>query len=139
MMDILFKIYFEAFYWENSLLSLGFSCAPCVAPEWVLCEVSSNTRSWEVTGRMFITLNARYLFTLMLILVWTGKILHSVSYSECSKFQPKPQFCWRFRRNWLQNLSLIVNCMLFLLCESLIVLQSCYTSIFFEGELIDYS
>jgi len=24
-MDILFKIYFEAFYWEISLLSLGFS------------------------------------------------------------------------------------------------------------------
>ena len=65
-----FKIYLEAFYWKIWLLIyMGFCCAPCVAPEGVLCEVSSTTRSREVTWRMFITLNARYLFTLMLILV----------------------------------------------------------------------
>ena len=64
-----FKIHFEAFYWKIWLLYMGFCCAQCVAPEGLLCEVSSNTRSREVTWRMFITLNARYLFTLMLILV----------------------------------------------------------------------
>ena len=53
-----FKIHFEAFYWKIWLLYMGFCCAPCVAPEGALCEVSSNTRSREVTGRMFITLNA---------------------------------------------------------------------------------
>ena len=49
MIDILFKIYFEAFYWEISLLSLGFSWSPCVGPEGVLCEVSSNR--WSYTLR----------------------------------------------------------------------------------------
>ena len=59
MIDILFKIYFKAFYWEISLLSLGFSCAMhmCVGPEGVLCEVSSNRWSREVKGQLFIDLN----------------------------------------------------------------------------------
>ena len=75
MMDILFKIYFEAFYWEISLLSLVFSCAPCVGPERVLCEVSSNRWSREVKGQLFIDLNTRYLFNLMLFLVLDGENL----------------------------------------------------------------
>ena len=75
MMDILFKIYFEAFYWEISLLSLVFSCAPCVGPERVLCEVSSNRWSREVKGQLFIDLNTRYSFNLMLFLVLDGENL----------------------------------------------------------------
>ena len=75
MIDILFKIYFEAFYWEISLLSLGFSCAPCVGPEGVLCEVSSNRCSREVKGHFFIDLNTRYSFNLMLFLVLDGENL----------------------------------------------------------------
>ena len=77
MMDILFKNYFEAFYWEISLLSLGFSCAPCVGPERVLCEVSSNRWSKEVKGQLFkfIDLNTRYSFNLMLFLVLDGENL----------------------------------------------------------------
>ena len=75
MIDILFKIYFEAFYWEILLLSLGFSCAPCMGPEGVLCEVSSNRWSREVKGQLFIDLNTRYLFNLMLFLVLDGENL----------------------------------------------------------------
>jgi hypothetical protein len=77
MMDILFKIYFEAFYWEISLLSLGFSCAPCVGPEGVLSEVSSKRWSREVKGQLFIDLNTRYSFNLMLFLVLDGENLDS--------------------------------------------------------------
>ena len=77
MMDILFKIYFEAFYWEIPLLSLGFSCAPCVGPEGVLCEVSSNRWSQQVKGQLFIDLNTRYSFNLMLFLVLDGENLDS--------------------------------------------------------------
>ena len=69
MIEILFQIYFEAFYWEISLLSLGFSCAPCVGPEGVLCEVLSNRWSREVKGQLFIDLNTRFSFNLMLFLV----------------------------------------------------------------------
>ena len=76
-MDILFKIYFEAFYWEISLLSLGFSCAPCVGPEGVLSEVSSKRWSREVKGQLFIDLNTRYSFNLMLFLVLDGENLDS--------------------------------------------------------------
>ena len=75
MMDILFKIYFEAFYWEISLLSLGFSCAPCVGPKGVLCEVSSNRWSQEMKGQLFIDSNTRYSFNLMLFLVLDGENL----------------------------------------------------------------
>ena len=75
MSDILFKIYFEAFYWEILLLSLGFSSAPCVGPERVLCEVSSNRWSREVKGQLFIDLNTRYSFNLMLFLVLDGENL----------------------------------------------------------------
>ena len=77
MMDILFKIYFEAFYWEISLLSLGFSCAQCVGPERVLCEVSSKRWSREVKRQLFIDLNTRYSFNLMLFLVLDGENLDS--------------------------------------------------------------
>jgi len=75
MIYILFKIYFEAFYWEISLLSLGFSWSPCVGPEGVLCEVSSNRWSQQVKGQLFIDLNTRYLFNLMLFLVLDGENL----------------------------------------------------------------
>ena len=75
MIDILFKIYFEAFYWEILLLSLGFSCAPCMGPERVLCEVSSNRWSWKVKGQLFIDLNTRYSFNLKLFLVLDGENL----------------------------------------------------------------
>ena len=77
MIYILFKIYFEAFYWEISLLSLVFSCAPCVGPERVLCEVSSkyiNRWSREVKGQLFIDLNTRYSFNFMLFLVLNGEL-----------------------------------------------------------------
>ena len=77
MIYILFKIYFEAFYWEISLLSLGFSWSPCVGPEGVLCEVSSNrwSQEEEVKGQLFIDLNAWYSFNLMLFLVLDGENL----------------------------------------------------------------
>ena len=57
------------------MLSLGFCCAHCVGPEGVLCEVSPNKWSWEVKGQLFIDLNTRYSFNLMLFLVLDGENL----------------------------------------------------------------
>ena len=60
---------------------LGFSCALCVGPEGVLCEVSSNRWSREAKGQLFIDLNTRYSFNLMLFLVLDRENLN-VAFSQ---------------------------------------------------------
>ena len=141
MIDILFKIYFEAFYWEISLFSLGFSWSPFVGPEGVLCEVLSNRWIWsqEVKGQLFIDLNTRYSFNLMLFLVLDGENLAFSQLFWVLKISAKTTISLKISSKLTAKSFLIVHCMLFLLREWLIVLQSCYPSIFFQGKLIGYS
>ena len=72
------------------------------------CQINGVRMRKDTSSKLFIVndLNTDWIFGVLwcYFLFWMEKILHTVSYSECSTFEPKLQFHW----NWLQNLLLIL-------------------------------